>query len=410
MMDRRIALFLGLFAGLYFVQGAILAFLGNFQKPFLVSQGVEISRIALLTSLLILPFILKIFFGMLSDRVSFFGFGYRKPYILIGLSLGAIGFWGSTCFAPATQFFLFAALILAAIFGLALFDTAIDGYAIDVAKESEQSWIQAAMIAGKALGYISMSAFFGWISERWGYGPIYSLLAIFVAVAAVLMLRLREPERRATTVTTNGVELNEEGDKNWRLPPLLDSLYFLFGISYSVVSFGADGVISLFLMDRFQVSSQQIGIYGSFRGLGALVGAGLAALILRFAGRRLGSFLGLVFLGLGLGLWAKMDSLNYFFWVSFVWGTAWAYQETVFVTVAMGLARGAWSATIFALFMMSSNIGTSLGEWWVTGAVVEMGFSPLFTRLIWLLAPAAACLCLFFRIEGLGLATRTKAR
>ena len=56
----------------YFVQGSALAYFRNFQKPYLDSLGVDADVIGLLTSILLLLFILKIFIGMLSDRVNLF--------------------------------------------------------------------------------------------------------------------------------------------------------------------------------------------------------------------------------------------------------------------------------------------------------------------------------------------------
>ncbi len=32
-----------------------------------------------------IPFVIKIFLGMLSDKVNLFGLGHRRPYIMIGL-------------------------------------------------------------------------------------------------------------------------------------------------------------------------------------------------------------------------------------------------------------------------------------------------------------------------------------
>ena len=44
------------------------------------------------------------------------------------------------------------------------------------------------------------------------------------------------------------------------------------------------------------------------------------------------------------------------------WGFAWGFQETAFVTFAMRLSIGAWAASLFALCMIFSNLGTAIGE------------------------------------------------
>jgi hypothetical protein len=74
-----------MFGLLYFAQGATLAYFRNFQKPYLDEFNIKADTIGLLTTLLLLPFIFKIFIGMLSDRVNLFNAGNRKPYIIDGL-------------------------------------------------------------------------------------------------------------------------------------------------------------------------------------------------------------------------------------------------------------------------------------------------------------------------------------
>lgn len=81
---------LSMFGLLYFVQGSALAYFRNFQKPYLHSLNVAPDVIGLLASILLLPFILKIFIGMLSDKVSLFRLGHRQPYIILGLLLAAL--------------------------------------------------------------------------------------------------------------------------------------------------------------------------------------------------------------------------------------------------------------------------------------------------------------------------------
>src|SRR5436853_7707497 len=87
MADRSRWYRLVMFGLLYFVQGAALAYISTFMKPHLNSFNIDADQIALLGSLLLVPFILKIFIGLISDRVNLFGFGHRKPYIVLGLLL-----------------------------------------------------------------------------------------------------------------------------------------------------------------------------------------------------------------------------------------------------------------------------------------------------------------------------------
>lgn len=91
---------LSMFGLVYFVQGSALAYFRNFQKPYLDDLNVDVDVIGSLTSILLLPFILKVFIGMLSDRVNLFGWGHRKPYVVLGLLLAALTFGATGFVAP----------------------------------------------------------------------------------------------------------------------------------------------------------------------------------------------------------------------------------------------------------------------------------------------------------------------
>ena len=80
----------GMFAFLYFAQGSIMAYFTALNALYLQSFGLGMSAIGLIGTIGLIPFVIKIFLGMLSDRVNFFGLGFRKPYIIIGLIVQAV--------------------------------------------------------------------------------------------------------------------------------------------------------------------------------------------------------------------------------------------------------------------------------------------------------------------------------
>lgn len=340
------------FATLYYVQGAAFAYAVNFQKPYLAGEGVNKQSLGLFTSLLLLPFIFKIFLGVLSDRVPIGRFGSRKPYMILGLALFAFCYFMLTGVAkPVEQFTVFAALTWIASLGLALFDTCCDGYAMDVASEAEQSSVQAAMVAGRALGLISMSFAFGFLTDQFGIHSVFAVLgtlALAVAVFVVVVnFKVLSPGRRA-------------GGARWR--DLLTPAYFIFaafGIGYSIASFGADGIVTLYLREVHQVSNGAIGQFGAMRGLGALLGATLFAVVSRHWPLHRALLFSVA--ALSLGCLVLMTPASYI-WIGLVWGLCWGVQETAYVTLAMRFSTGPWAATFFALAMIFSNIGTAIGE------------------------------------------------
>lgn len=356
------------FALLYFAQGAALAYVINFQKPYLAGQGVSKEAIGLFTSLLLLPFILKVGLGALSDRVPVGRWGSRKPYMALGLGAFSLSYLSLSFVSPSEDFLTFAAVTWIASLGLALFDTCADGWALDTAEKSEQSSIQAAMISGKSLGLLLMSYVFGRMAESEGYSGVFVTIAAISAV--VLMVVMLVPYVRRHSAKEAG-PVGQWGD-------LLKGFYLAFagfGVAYSVASFGTDGLVTLHFAETYAAGAGEIGVFGMARGLGALGGALAFAALVRGLG--LGRSLVTSLLILGAGCLLPLAGLPAPV-AAGLWGMAWGMQETAYVTLAMRFAQGAWSATFFAIAMIFSNIGTSLGEALAAPLVPQIGYVGVF--------------------------------
>lgn len=355
------------FAALYFLQGAAFAYAVNYQKPFLLGLGVGKDQIGLFSSVLLLPFILKVLFGALSDRLPLSRWGRRKPFMILGLGLFTLGYGSLIAIDPAQNFTLFALLSFLASVGLALFDSAADGWAIDVAKPHEESAIQGAMVAGRSAGLVVMSLTFGWLASRFGFSSVFMVLAILALAVMVISLIFVKPQMSAADSGPKGLTAL-----------ILDrrhALLAVYGIVYSVASFGTDGLWTLFLTETANMSLEGIGRFGVARGLGALLGAGLAG----FVGVRLKAetTARIALLGLGAGCLLPLvpaESLAR----GALWGICFGFQETAFVTIAMILAKGPWSATLFAGAMIFSNVGTSIGEALAAPLSERIGYDPVF--------------------------------
>ncbi|NJL25646.1 MAG: hypothetical protein HC902_11055 [Calothrix sp. SM1_5_4] len=123
------------------------------------------------------------------------------------------------------------------------------------------------MIAGKSLGLISMSFAFGALAQQQGYAVIFrSLAAMSVAVLVIVMLYPHRPRKEV-----GGTALV----KDWKDLLQRFYLYFaLFGVAYSIASFGTDGLVTLHFSDARGADVFSIGVYGMSRGCGALLGPG----------------------------------------------------------------------------------------------------------------------------------------
>lgn len=362
------------FGSLYFVQGVALAYFRNFQKPFLDSYGISAVRIGLLTSILLLPFVLKIFIGMISDRVSLFGKGYRKPYIIFGLLLAVLSFGLVSRVSPGESFLLFSTLIIAGSFSVTLFDSATDGLAIDVTPSAEHGRVQGIMVGGRAWGFIILSLVFGFLAQGEGYSIVFLLIAAFMFFPFLFLNKIKEPLVRS-----------DEESFDWKafrcfLGPQF-VLFALYAIFYSIVSFGVDGLVTYFMSSSFNSPETAIGTYGALRGIGAAVGAIVAGLSVDRKGRKVSTFIALLVISLGSLLISVATGTNYLLTFGIFWGFAWGFQETVFFALAMGMTDKRIAASMFAILMAVSNIGTAIGEGVATSMTTVIGFRMVFVAL-----------------------------
>ncbi|MCA9978642.1 MAG: MFS transporter, partial [Anaerolineales bacterium] len=364
-----------LFAMLYFVQGSALAYFRNFQKPYLDSFGIDADLIGLLTTILLLPFILKIFIGMLSDRVSLFGHGHRKPYIVLGLLLAVVAFTAVSFVSPDQNFTLFAILITLGSFSVALFDSTTDGLAIDSTPSAEYGTVQGTMVGGRALGFIILSLIFGLLVQSQGYRIVFLIIAASMLLPLLWVLRVQEPPQRDNSQTFN-----------WHAFAALKQSRFLifaaYAIIYSIVSFGVDGLVTFFMSQSLGASDAIIGQYGALRGIGAAVGAVGGGLLVDRLGHKRSALVAVVAISIGAALLGLTKGIGLVLALGVVWGIAWGFQETIFVALAMDLSDTRIAASMFAIMMALSNLGTAVGEGIATGLTDNIGFSPVF----WLLA------------------------
>lgn len=85
---------------------------------------------------------------MLSDKINFFGLGFRKPYIILGLVIQAACLLAVPLLDPGQNFTQYALLAFVMMMGMALYDTCTDGLALDSTPEEEEGIIQGFMVGG----------------------------------------------------------------------------------------------------------------------------------------------------------------------------------------------------------------------------------------------------------------------
>ena len=328
---------------------------------------------------------------MLSDKVSLFGFGHRKPYILTGLILGAIAFLLVSRVLPDQNFLAFSTLIILGSFSVALFDSCTDGFAIEITPKENYGRVQGIMISGRALGFIILSLLFGYLVQRSSYSIIFIVVGLMMMIPLIFVLFAKEPSRIRAD--------NQFEWKAFRL--MLKPVFLVFGlyaIFYSFVSFGVDGLITYYMSYSLDATEQSIGHYGALRGAGAVIGAIIAGLSFDRLGSKTTAYATVFVITIAAAMMGFSNSVSMILSFAVVWGFAWGLQECVFLSLAMSLADVRIAASMFAIMMALSNIGTAIVEGVATTLSVRVGFQALFLVLAGFNFINILILYFFFRI------------
>lgn len=363
-----------LFGALYFVQGAMFAYVLVFNNLYLREFGATAGQLGWLNGLLLLPFVLKIFFGLVSDRVNLFGWGHRKPYMMIGLSLTGLSTLIAPLVPPVEMFPLFLGIAMVIALGVALSDTTIDGLAIDVTPAGERSLVQGAMVIGRALGIVFLSSAYGRIIVAFDWWVVFILATIFNAFSLLLLFGVQEPSHKI-----GGTIFDWKILKRFQKPNM--SRFLLYGILYAFVIYGANAIVPLYLREDLGADLIKVGDAAAIAGLGMLIGGGLSTLLARKFSiwqRGIGTT---AFVTMALFYIALFANLEHLAFVTILWGACLAGAELIYVTLAMEKSDPRLGASMFAVFMAISNIGTGAGQATTTGLIDRFAYQWLFGGL-----------------------------
>jgi len=342
-----------MFALLYFAQGSIMAYFTALNAIYLQSFGLGMSEAGLIGTIGLIPFVIKIFLGMLSDSVNLFGLGHRKPYILIGLVIQAICLLLVPLVNVGQNFWLYAAVAFLMMMGMALYDTCTDGIALDTTPEEEEGIIQGFMVGGRAAGMVITSALLGLIVQNISWTAGFTFLAIVTLLPLPLVLKAREAEKEAAS------RFEWSAFKSFTRSHVI--ALGTLGALYSLIINGANQLVNPFLVERFQISISTAGYIATVVGLGTILGGLVGGNITDRIGQKRSVQTAMIVTIIGVGL-IPMISATWMAWVLvFIFGFAFGFYETVYFAISMRVTDGRIAATMFSILMAVANIGTGIG-------------------------------------------------
>lgn len=362
-----------LFALVYFAEGAILSYFTALNAIYLLRFEVSLSQIGLMGSIAIIPFILKVFLGMLSDRVNLLGLGHRKPYMAIGILVQAVCLLIVPTINPGTTFWLFALLGFLLMTGQALYDTCTDGLALDTTQPEEEGTVQGIMVGGRALGVVLISAAIGFIADNASWSAAFITLAALTLLPLPFVVSVREPQRAA------GTRFAWRAFAAFKRPAVIS--LGLLGLLYSLIINGANQILNPFLQDTYAISVSTAGLVTTVWGMGVVLGGLTGGRLVDRFGQRKAVQLAVILCLAAVVLLAVIPSLTAAWILAALFGLAFGYYETVYFAISMRATDPRIAASMFSILMAVANVGVGLGLG-LSGAFADsIGYRPVFVIL-----------------------------
>lgn len=342
-----------MFGLLYFSQGTILSYFTALNGLYFLSRGLSMTDVGIFASIALIPFVVKIFLGMLSDRVNLLGLGHRKPYILLGLAVQILCLIVVPFIDPGTAYWSFVAVAFVLQMGMALYDTCTDGLALDTTPEEEKGTIQTFMVGGRALGVVITSSVVGLIAENISWSAVFWLLAAFSVLPIPLVLRMREAKRpverafdwSAFSAFKNGVVI------------ALAALGFVF---FFIIA-GANQLVNPFLEAEYGISLTQAGFYTTLWGIGVVLGSVVGGRMIDRIGDRRATWISLGVALVGTLVLALTSGTQMAWVVVALFGLAYGTYQTVYFALAMGHTDPRIAASMFSILMAVTNVAQGAG-------------------------------------------------
>lgn len=352
-MSERKAIRYALFGLLYFSQGTVLSYFTALNALYLLQAGLAMTDVGIFATIALLPFVIKIFLGMLSDRVNLLGLGHRKPYILIGLVVQAACLVVVPWVDPARQYWLFVALAFTLQMGMALYDTCTDGLALDTTPPGEEGTVQAFMVGGRAAGVVLTASAVGLLAQDVGWRAVFWLLAGLTFLPLPLLPLVKEPAR----TIARAFEWRAFAAFKQRSVLALAGMGFLF---FLIIA-GTNQNVNPFLEATFNIDLRTAGFITTVWGIGVVLGGLTGGGLINRLGQSNAVKVSLVLSLLVGGALAALPSLPWAWPLAALFGLSYGTYQTLYFALAMRFTDTRIAASMFAILMAATNVAQGVG-------------------------------------------------
>ena len=398
-------------ASLYFAQGIPKGLLSVAMPAWLASQGVSTGAIASYLAVIVLPWAFKLLTGPLMDRFEYRPMGRRRPWVL-GAQLGLVVSLLALALIddPVSQLGLLMTLGVIINAFAATQDVAVDGMAIDLVPEREHGRINAFMSCGKAVGWALTAALSGTLLVKYGLALTGVVAAVGAGIVFIAFLLVREREGERLLPWTNGEAGGERnalpsfkaviGDLNAVLWSRVSLVVLLIMFFDGLVTGYGEALMPIAAVKLFSFTTTQWSHLVATMGLlGAFVALALGPMIDRFGAKTmLLTTIAVVCVHAFLlaGTQQLWTSSSYVLFMLSAWVLLLPVTMVCVIALAMSICFTRVSATQFAVYMSTANLGHSMGSK-LFGSVAEYTSFAQNYALMGALLVAMVCVVAIFR-------------
>ncbi|ENW80144.1 hypothetical protein F908_02342 [Acinetobacter sp. NIPH 284] len=278
---------------LYWAQGLPVGFMTHALPVILRAQGVSLAHIGGF-GLLMLPWSIKIFWATYVDRFALSRLGHYRSWIIpTQLSsvfiLVILSFFPIQALDQPSYLFIFFVLLFLMNFTGATQDIATDALAVNLLKQDQQHWGNTFQVIGSRLGFIVGGGAVLWCLDWLNWQKTFLILAMLVFLNTLPILFYREPRHDFTNSaqTTSLISFSQSIKKYLTYFTSSQELktWLMVLLSFKVAD-GLAGPVLKPLMVDMGLNYTQIGVFITiFGAMAALVGAGVAGLLLKHFSR-----------------------------------------------------------------------------------------------------------------------------
>ena len=357
-----------MFGLLYFTQGTVLAYFLSVNALYFNENGLSGLDLGIFSTIAMIPFVIKILYGMLSDRYALFGMGHRKPYILIGLAIQVVSLILVPFINIQSDYWLFVAAAFVLQMGMALYDTCTDGLALDTVPEEEEGTIQAIMVGGRALGLVLTAPLVGLLAEYVGWNWVFWSMAITTLFPLPLVLGIH-------------AEKKETVEKfNWGAFKAFKNKYVLaialVGFVFFTVYAGVNAIVNLSLEMRFadEFNKAVAGLVSAVLGSGIILGGIFGGRVLDRLGKQKAIWAALLTSLVACLVFAFIPSPDWAWGVVFVVGLSFGVQQTIIFALSMNATDTRIAASMYSILMAVTNVAQAVGMFLSASLTDSIGY------------------------------------